>query len=79
MAAIFVMESIMDHVANSLQLDVEQVKRANLCRQGDILYNVSNELDRRWNLVVLLLFLQINYPREFKLDHCNIESMWDGE
>ena len=41
MGAIFIMESIMDHVARSLGLDVEEVKYANLYQPGDVSYNVS--------------------------------------
>ena len=34
--AIFIMESMMDHLANSLNLDVEDVKRMNLYRLGQV-------------------------------------------
>ena len=37
----------MDHVARSIQLDVDLVKRVNLYKQGDISYNVSDELDTK--------------------------------
>lgn len=39
--AIFFIESIMANIADSLGLDVEQVKRANLYQQGDISPTVS--------------------------------------
>ena len=39
--AIFIMESMMEHVARSLGLDVEQVKDNNLYKQGDTCYVVS--------------------------------------
>ena len=34
---IFIMESMIDHVARSLGMDVESVKRANLYTQGQVL------------------------------------------
>ena len=33
---IFIMESMMDHIAHSLQLDVETVKRANLYQKDQV-------------------------------------------
>ena len=98
MSAIFIMESIMDHVARSLGLDVEQVKKENLYKQGDISYNVSwwNNVDVAFHFysvflqvytllwyinknVYLFLSAQENRPEGFKLEHCNIQNMWDGE
>ena len=40
---IFIIESIMDDMARSLGLDVEQVKEANFYKKGDISYLVSND------------------------------------
>ena len=37
MPAIFIMESMMDHLARSLKLDVEAVKKANLYQQGQVI------------------------------------------
>ena len=34
--AIFIMESIMDHVARTLDMDVDTVKKMNLYKQGDV-------------------------------------------
>ena len=43
----------MDHVARSLQLDVEQVKRANLYKQGDTSHTVSlREVAMRFHLLI---------------------------
>ena len=43
---IFIIESIMDDMARSLGLDVEQVKEANFYKKGDISYLVSNNWTR---------------------------------
>ena len=38
--AIFIMESMMDHLARSLNLDVEEVKRMNLYTMGQVCLSV---------------------------------------
>ena len=76
MSAIFIMESVLDHVARSLDLDVEQVKDTNLYKQGDTCYVVSymHTISQR-----MICVSQMNYPKPFTLDHCNIRDMWTRE
>ena len=54
--AIFIAESMMDHVARSLQLDVEAVKRANLYQKDQVCQAItSNSLCFTYKVVMFPL------------------------